>query len=239
MFASNATVLDDTVKFFKLQQERKNQFPSDRKDDETIKREIEENYGNVCEMVKDWIFEDIKKKQVVKKVEEFDLSLLDRLDNDVKFAIIEFLPTFTEWKDFKLEEGYRRGIGFPHKIERDFRFSHRVDTDLVTFHKMRVLCKRFNRLMMSKIMNVKQLFISSNMNPMQCEYMATLLRMQRIYKDNNGNFPTQSIFLYEDLKIIRPEVAIVRNPEINSEIPQKGNTTIEKQNHSTPLFFWR
>ena len=199
--------VEECEKYFQLQWERRNQFPSDRNDDETIKKEIDENYGNVCQTVKDWIFNDMKrKKQVEKKEEAFDMSLLDRLDDNIKFEIIEFMPTYTKWQELKKEEDYLQSIGFPHRIERSFRLSHRVDTSLVSFHKMRILCKRFNRIMMEKIMNVKQLLITDNMDNQKFAHIATFLRMQRIYKENNCKLPTNSIYLYEDTKIILQDI---------------------------------
>jgi len=192
--------------FFQSQWERRNQCPTDRNNDDEIKKEIDENYGNVCQQTRDWIFQDMKKKaSVSKKDEEFDLSLLSLLDDDIKFEIIEFIPTYSKWSDFRKEEEYLQNIEYPYKIDRPFHLSHRVDPSLVSFHKMRILCKRFNRVMMTKIMNVKQLFVE-DMNEIHFSHMATLLRMQRIYKENNCKLPTDSIYLYYDAKLLFEEV---------------------------------
>ena len=195
----------ESIKFFQTQWDRKDQ-PLDRSDDDAIRREVNQNYGHACPVVKDWIFEDIKRKQGQQtKEEEFNLSLLSLLNDDIKFEIIEFIPTFTKWKEIAKDEQYLNAIKIPPKVNRPFHLSHRVDTDLVTFHKMRIVCKRVNRVMMTKIMNVKQLFVE-DMNEIQFSHMATLLRMQRIYKENNCKLPTDSIYLYYDAKLLFEEV---------------------------------
>ncbi|KAG2383692.1 hypothetical protein C9374_004363 [Naegleria lovaniensis] len=181
-------------------------------DEKRIEKYVEDQYSNDCGLAKQWIKNDLKQKR--KKLRdstcrndqnELDLSWLSKLDENVKFDILEFIPTYSKWNVFKEDHVYQiylRNIKFP-KRERPENNPHEyfMDIPFITFHKMRLICKRFNTRMMRRILQTTELTLFELSNT-TLPYFATFLRMQRLFKENNDKLPTDSIYLYQDVNML-------------------------------------
>ncbi|KAG2383695.1 hypothetical protein C9374_004366 [Naegleria lovaniensis] len=220
---------------------------SEDDDEKRIEKYVEEQYSNDCGLAKQWIKNDLKKQKKQQKVRdttcrhgELDLSLLSTLDENVKFDILEFIPTYSKWKAF-IQEGkqakYLDVIKFPRINDNDSNqgtfqkevmsaHEYRLDLPFITFHKMRLICKRFNTRMMRRILQTTELIVC-NFSFTIITYFATFLRMQRLFKENNDKLPTDSIYLYSDQMLL----------SINFQnTPSQPTITLALSQPSPPLY---
>ena len=162
---------------------------------------INDQYVACCSTVKEWIRTDQEKaieNPQIDHNEEIDVKLLQLLDMNICYEIIEFIPTFSKYKSIRKDEDRLASIKFPHPIERTNSF--RIDSSFVTFHKMRIISKHFNGRMMKKLLTIESLLIADTTD---LKYIYTLLREQTKYSLSGKS--SDSLYLYQDVKYVASE----------------------------------
>ena len=134
-------------------------------------------YQNCEEFVREWIIEDLqnKKKNVYSKHEE--IIKLKELHDDLKYEIIQFIPTCSS--TFKDET------------------SPLFDTQLITLHKMRLISKKFNSIMIHRILTLSHMEIDLS-HPLTKSHFYNLLNAQAEYKLEQNNFKSQELLLIKN-----------------------------------------
>ncbi|KAG2373348.1 hypothetical protein C9374_012214 [Naegleria lovaniensis] len=189
-----------------------------------LKEAISQHYANACCLAKRWMYLDQQKKKNHDMAhhyyeEALNESLLVKLDENVKYDIMEFIPTYSRWSFYAKGQSYLEDIQFPmREIERPSHLQHRLDQPIVTFHKMRVISKSFNQRMMRSILRVKEIIF--NFKDDNIDYFIVLLRLQRLFKEaDEKKLPVtaNSVCLYSEL------LPQLRSPSVVSD-----TNTLEK-----------
>lgn len=201
----------------------------DRDDDadSELKKAISLQYGNCCDLAKRWMYGDqqqnkkmMKKKDyhdmTISAPQQLDTHLLLLLDDNLKYDIVEFIPTYSRWPSLKQNDQFMDEMDIPYdykknddedqqrviSLQREEHVEYaRRDQPIVTYHKMRLVSKAFNNRMMRSILQVKEIILNSSEYETDVwDYFLTFLRKQRLFKEGNGKLlPTSDgIYLYRD-----------------------------------------
>ncbi|KAG2393746.1 hypothetical protein C9374_007277 [Naegleria lovaniensis] len=192
---------------------------------------VDDQYDNDSALVKRWIISD---QQEGKKKHLFNdgdcttsntsqqhdtlANLLElirqHLDDNSKYDILEYIPTYSKWAVFQQEGSYQkylRAIKYPFHDASQKTLPHHLeyhlDIPFVTFHKMRLICKRFNTRMMRRILQTTELCLFS-LDEHTLPYIATFLRVQRLFKENKDRLATEVICLYDDRQHLHMETSV-------------------------------
>ncbi|KAG2373646.1 hypothetical protein C9374_011935 [Naegleria lovaniensis] len=179
-------------------------------DDSELKKAISVQYGNVCDLAKRWIYDDQKNKK--KNQQQYstaahhdvlDIKLLSLLDENIKYDIMEYIPTYSRWSSLERNDQFMDEIGVPYRTNRN-------DHNSVQDHDGK--SKAFNRRMMTSILQVREIILNisdKDSTIWAMNYFLSFLRKQRLFKESHGKLPLSedSIYLYsedvEQLKILK------------------------------------
>ncbi|EFC41736.1 predicted protein [Naegleria gruberi] len=169
--------------------------------------------------------------------QELNVELIHRLDESVKYEIIEFIPTYSKWKKIAKMDKKLEQLGMS-KIKKRKK-EERIDSPITTIHKMRLVSKHFNRRMMLKLLKMSEFMINSTVDPC-IKYYFTLFREQRKFVENGCKLDTDALLLYQDIEILKPKPpvfsSIFGNFSFKSASGEESNT-VKRSNTSTFSYF--
>ncbi|EFC39868.1 predicted protein [Naegleria gruberi] len=174
----------------KHQQQLSDQNNYNLNDDADLKKFIDDQYENCDDLVKKWIHDDlVNQKEEIQQSDsdvELDTRLLKELDENTKFEILQFIPTFSP-------NVANQSLTEERNIEMN------LDTELIRFHKMRLINKSFNKIMMKKILTLKHITLKTATNTLN--YISLLSIAQKAYKqammmNSNHDLNIDNVLLY-------------------------------------------
>ncbi|EFC45177.1 predicted protein [Naegleria gruberi] len=177
----------------------------------TLEKFLNDPFYGMCDRIRRWIKQDESRGCSVASEEVINVDLLRKLDDNIKYDIMEFIPTFSKWKQFNLEREYLKRINFPKEIIHSNEYY--LDSNLVTFHKMRLISKSFNRRMMIKILNIEEVFIDMELPNARelIEGFNILFAKQTKYVKENRILPDSTLYLYSDKTVPDPLEALKKS----------------------------
>jgi len=186
-------------------------------------------YKNMCEITQLWILQDQKRinanktTTIVDTIQDETIALLHTLPDDLKYVIIDFIPTISKrpcWKKIDHVDNNSEMCGLPvdemlsdvvdplnPKVldkRRRPECLYEVDGLFKWFHKMRLISKEYALRMKQKILTFPSLDIScldiESFTDTAC-YVVSLLRAQRLHSENKSDMSNPLI--YQDIDVIK------------------------------------
>ncbi|EFC44875.1 predicted protein [Naegleria gruberi] len=164
---------------------------------EAFRNVVSDNlYFAVGDVARGWIEQDQKRLESQINVQqlEIDCELIRKLNIDIRYDIIEFIPTTSRWKS--LERKFKDLNSCPiwlNKVLEEGGYC--TDIPMVNYHKMRVISKEFNRRMMIKILSMEELVLVSG-DKNYLKRILYLLKQQEFYKTNT--LQDNELYLYQN-----------------------------------------
>ncbi|KAG2377920.1 hypothetical protein C9374_009005 [Naegleria lovaniensis] len=168
-------------------------------DEQLLVEYINTKYGPVDDLVKYWIYMDLKKKRMPSSLNDILtrnsqavlIHDLKKLSLDLKYEILSFLPTYSRRSTFDPPCDGNVKDSF---IDLEFK----IDEPIVTYHKLRSINKEMNRRMVRRLLTLKHLRICRPLKKQHWPKLIQLLQLQHSQQDHIiNNRPIDLIYLYE------------------------------------------
>jgi len=202
-----------SVNITKLQDRLAKSQEIDLSSEEGIRSYVELKYERVNPLVKNWIFNDLmtrKGNQTSNDVITAEtMNGLKHLDTDVKYLLLEFVPTVSSWNSHKSSRynftsntnnnyDYLPNL---NQIKRSNEMELGLDNQVATFCKMRLINKEFNKRMLKKLLGVTHITLNESSMRNQGKFFFELLKMQNYYLNklkHNNRYDIDFMFLFDD-----------------------------------------
>ncbi|EFC44616.1 predicted protein [Naegleria gruberi] len=211
------------------------------------------DYECIPQVVREWINQDQLRRFECNnsnnnnnsKIEENgkDWSCLENLPQDVKFEIIDFIPTFSMRRDLNIKLSDRETdeyivdeeavIGYIDEMNQVLQWKERRmeqclivrDVPIKTMHKMRVISKEYAKRMKFKLMTLSHLDLPFALSKIGLCYFASFLKAQQLYLDKKIDENGEDFLIYKEMPYI--------NRELDEEIEEIDDALNEVDNFRT------